>query len=121
VTDTYYAIACPPAVAGADGAITATVRLSGEFDVGARDRLRAAVLGVVGAGAGRVVIDLTDVTFIDSETIRVLLDGYTAARRQGSAYRLAGAHGVVQRILDVMGLTELLDPESFGRVGAPAG
>lgn len=105
----YYAIVCEPATAGADGAITATIRLSGEFDLGASNDLRDAVLGLITAGDHtRVAVDLTNVGFIDSETIRVLLEGYTAARHRGLSYQLTNAHGLVLRILSVMGLAEVL-------------
>ena len=107
----YYAIVCEPATAGADGAVITTVRLSGEFDLGASNDLRDAVLEAVTAGDHtRVAVDLTDVKFIDSETIRVLLEGYTAAQHQGLSYQLINAHGLVLRVLDVMGLTEVLIP-----------
>jgi anti-sigma B factor antagonist len=82
--------------------------LSGEFDLGARDDLRAALLGAVTDGTGgHVVVDLADADFIDSETIRVLLDGYTTAQREQVSFRLANPQGVVKRVLDVTGLTEV--------------
>ena len=109
MTDEYYAIACRPAIPGARGAIITTVCLSGEFDLGASAALRAAILRAVVAGTcTRIEIDLAQVGFIDSETVRVLLEGYTAASSQGLSYRLINAHGVVRRVLDVMGLTTLI-------------
>jgi anti-anti-sigma factor len=107
VTDDYYVIDARSSDAIGGGVVT-TVRLNGEFDLGAAGDLRAALLGAVKAGpTGRVVVDLAEVTFIDSETVRVLLDGYAAAQAQGTGYRLDHPRGMVERVLAVMGLTQL--------------
>ncbi len=104
MSDDYYAI--DHRAAAPDG--TVVVVLSGEFDLGSCDDLREAVLGAVGREtATRVVLDLTAVTFIDSEAVRALLDGYVAAGDRGVGYRVANAGGLVKRVLDVMGLGEL--------------
>lgn len=118
MTDDYYRIACLPATAGADGATTITVRLSGEFDLAACDDLRVALLGAVNAGGStHIVVDLTDVDFLDSETVNVLLQGYLQAQTHGIDYKLTGAHGVVRRVLDIMGLFDITDA---ARPGKPA-
>ncbi|MEV4351626.1 STAS domain-containing protein [Actinoplanes sp. NPDC049596] len=111
MTDTYYAIVCPPVVPGADGRTVATVCLSGEFDVGARDDLHAAVHGVVSGGlAAFVVVDLSAVTFIDAVSVGELFGGYVAAGRRSIGFRVTGAQGVVRRVLDVLDPAGLLQP-----------
>lgn len=107
MTDEEYTIDCRSAAAAAGG-VLATVRLAGEFDLDACDELRSALLGAVPTGqSGRITVDLAEVTFIDSETVRALLDGYAAAQLRGIDYRLVRAGGLVKRVLKVMGLTEL--------------
>lgn len=109
--DNYYAIVSPPAVVAADGAAVATVCLSGELDLGAGDDLRAAVLGAITTQpTTSVVVDLADVTFIDAVTVGILLDAHFLARQRSVTFRVTGAHGVVQRVLDVLDATGLLQP-----------
>lgn len=109
MTDHYYAIACSVAGAGADGAVVATVRLSGEFDLGAREDLHAAVRSVVTAArTSSIIVDLSEVTFIDAATLGVLFGGYVAAQQLGKDFRVASARGPVQRVFDVMDASNLL-------------
>ena len=109
MTDQYYAIAYSPVDIGGDGAVVATVRLSGEFDLGACEDLHAAVRRVVaGARARSIVVDLTEVTFIDAATVGVLFSGYVTAQQQRKNFWVAGARGPVQRVLAVLDATRLL-------------
>ena len=108
VADDYFTIALHPAGADADGVVTSRVQLAGEFDVDNRDELAGRLLGVVEREApARIVVDLGRVTFIDSEAIGALIQGHLAAGRAGVDFRLAGANGVVERVLTVVGLDHL--------------
>jgi anti-anti-sigma factor len=91
----------------ADGSAT-LLHLGGELDITARDALRETILAAV--DHGDVVIDLDQVTFVDSEAIGALVEGYQAARARPAGFRLVNAHGVVARVLEVSGVLEL-----FGR------
>ncbi|MDI6102745.1 STAS domain-containing protein [Actinoplanes sp. NEAU-A12] len=107
----YFTIASHPAGADADGVVTSRVQLAGEFDIDSRDELAGRLLGIVEAdAAARIVVDLHQVTFIDSEAIGALIEGHLAADRAGIAFRLASADGVVKRVLTVVGLDYLFDP-----------
>jgi anti-anti-sigma factor len=55
-----------------------------------------------------VVVDLAGVQFLDSSGIAVLLKGRRLADERGAAYRVAGAHGMVKRILELSGVWEHL-------------
>lgn len=110
MTDDYFTIALHPAGADADGVVTTRVQLAGEFDIDNRDELAGRLLDIVETGTpARIVVDLGQVTFIDSEAIGALVEGHLAADRAGIAFRLAGAGGVVKRVLTVVGLDHLLD------------
>ncbi|MCO8271718.1 STAS domain-containing protein [Actinoplanes sp. TRM 88003] len=114
MSDNYYAIVCPPPDVDADGTVSAAVCLSGEFDLGAGDDLRAAILGVVTGGrATSVVVDLTNVTFIDAASVGVLFDSRSTARRRHVEFRITETRGVVRRVLDV------LDPTGVLRLNRP--
>jgi anti-anti-sigma factor len=113
VADDYFTIALEPA---GDGDATTRVRLSGAFDIGAREDLCDTLLGLVGPGVGELIlVDLHEVTFIDSEAINALIKGYLAADRAGIGFRLTNARGIVDRVLRIVGLDHLLEPP--GRIG----
>ncbi|SNY61723.1 STAS domain-containing protein [Paractinoplanes atraurantiacus] len=88
----------------ADGAAT-LLCIDGELDINARDDLRAAILGAV--DRGDVVVDLGGTTFLDSEALGALIDGYNAAVSGGTGFRVIKATGVVARVLGVSGAGEL--------------
>ncbi|TWG12906.1 STAS domain-containing protein [Actinoplanes teichomyceticus] len=107
--DDHFKIATSLSVAG-DGVTTFSVTLAGSLDLGSRDELRAALLGIVQAGGGgRIVVDLSRVRFIDSEAISALIQSYLAAERAGYSFRLIRAVGIVERVLTVVGLGYLLE------------
>lgn len=88
--------------------IGTVVRPGGELDINARDDLRATILDAL-AESGSVVVDLGDVTFIDSEALGALIDGYNAAISAGADFRVVNARGSVARVLNVSGAQELFD------------
>jgi anti-anti-sigma factor len=85
------------------------VLLAGEFDLGARDRLCTALLEVVDTRPARVVVDLAEVAFVDSEAIGAIIEGYLAAHRAGIGFRLANATGNVRRVLELVNVPDLLE------------
>jgi len=89
--------------------------MSGEFDMGARDELTAALLAVVRNPATDVVVlDVEKATFIDSEALAAVIIGMNEARLAGKPFRIVGATGVVHRVLDVAGLLDLIDGRHYG-------
>jgi anti-anti-sigma factor len=99
VTDAYYQITREAGV----------VRLSGDFDINARDELRTVLVQAVEEdGAGGIVVDFDRVLFLDSEALSALIEGHVVARAAGVKLSVANAHGLVHRVLDVSGVLELL-------------
>ena len=56
-----------------------------------------------------VVLDLTDVTFIDSSGLRVLVEGHRRRVEAGSSLTLRSPSAAVQRLLEISGLAGHLD------------
>jgi anti-anti-sigma factor len=79
------------------------LQVSGELDLAARDELRAAIVRAVSDGSD-VTVDLSAVTFLDSEALSALIDGSHAARQAAVTFRLAGANGSAQRVLEITGV-----------------
>ncbi len=83
------------------------LRLTGELDINARDELRDAIQAALDDDAADIVIDLGGVTFLDSEALGGLIDGYNAAQARTVGFRVVNARGLVDRVLSVSGALDL--------------
>jgi anti-anti-sigma factor len=93
---------------GDDGPVTWMIELTGEFDITAREELTEVLRARAADGdAAAVTVDLAGTTFLDSEAMAALIDGYHAARAAGKRYRIVNARGVIARSLRIAGLLEL--------------
>jgi anti-anti-sigma factor len=82
------------------------VSLIGEHDAYSADRL-AGEMGVLLDGKAHVAVDLSNATFIDSQTLSVLLKGRNAAEERSLGFVLVvppDEFTQVHRILDMTGL-----------------
>src|SRR3954470_3303270 len=78
----------------------------GELDLAAASAMRSRVESVSGRG---LVIDLRDVTFIDSSGLRELLNAQESVVGAGRRIVLSGVPATVQRLLEMTGTTELFE------------
>jgi anti-anti-sigma factor len=83
------------------------VALSGECDLSERATL-ATELGAAVADCHTVVVDLTDLGFIDSAGIHELVKAYHAARERQNNLYVRNASGIVASVLEITGVGELL-------------
>jgi anti-anti-sigma factor len=88
------------------------VAVSGEIDLAVHDELLSVIRAAVGLpGVTRIVVDLSQTSFMDASGIRALLAGREAARTAGVGYRVVGIAGKVRWVLEVTGVVEaLIDP-----------
>lgn len=99
---------------------TAWVTVSGEIDVhsapGLRERLGAAMTGDV----DRVVVDLEQVTFLDSTGLGVLVAAHKALRAAGHGFALVCSTPRVLRIIEITGLDRVftVHPDATAALGA---
>lgn len=70
--------------------------------------LRREVKPLVQGGAAAVVIDLTDVAYVDSGGIGALVGLYTTARAGGGELKLAAANPKVKHVLEITKLADIL-------------
>jgi len=88
----------------ADGPL-ATIRLAGEIDLAAAPDLTAfGVLAASSAVVESIVIDMSDVSFIDCAGVGALVSVLHAARERSIDLRLHGIGPAVGRMLDLTGL-----------------
>ena len=91
---------------GPDGAI---LTAGGELDIATAPELRGQLDAAIDAGARRLVLDLTDVTFMDSVAIAAILH---ARRRLGDDGRLAvtiPTGSYPRLVFEIAGLPRCLD------------
>jgi anti-sigma B factor antagonist len=88
---------------------TATVSLRGEVDVLTVDQVRVALGEALAAHPLDIVVDLTDLTFIDSTGLGALIFGFQRARDAGVRFRLAHPSRSVHQILVLSGLLEVVE------------
>lgn len=81
------------------------VAVRGEIDVATAPRLRDQLVRPDVAGARKVVVDLTGVSFVDSTALGVLVGAYRRLRESGGELRLVVTE---PRILKVFEITDLV-------------
>lgn len=91
-----------------DGAVV--LAATGRLNLTTAGHLRRTVDEVVGEGRARVVVDLTDVVFIDSSGLGALVGGLKSARQAGGDLRIAGAGEQVRTVLGLTNLDRVLRP-----------
>jgi anti-sigma B factor antagonist len=93
----------------------ATVTLSGEVDIAAREELRDILVTEVNRPwTACVQVDLASVTFLDSSGIAALVTAYGAAMAAGRQFTLLRARGRALRVLEITGLMPLLSAPDMG-------
>ncbi|MFE4599236.1 STAS domain-containing protein [Kitasatospora indigofera] len=82
------------------------VDVKGRIVIGVGDvQLREAVRGLLSDGARKIVLNLADVTSIDSSGIGELVSAYTATSRENGQLKLAN---LPPKIMDILRITQLL-------------
>jgi anti-sigma B factor antagonist len=84
------------------------VRLAGEFDLAAADPAREALSRATSVPRQRLIVDLSELTFIDSSGVHVLLDTYRRCRDAEATLTIRPGPPNVQRIFEVTNLVEYL-------------
>lgn len=85
----------------------AVLRIRGELDLSASAALRACLLDEVGLEGPPIVIDLSEVPFVDSTCLGVLISMMRQARLTRGGLRLAAAQPRVRRALEIAALDEV--------------
>lgn len=83
------------------------VRLSGELDAGDAG-FTESLLEPVDSGARHLIVDMLNVSFIDSSVIRALVLAHRATSDPGGWLRVVYTHHIIRRVIEMCGLTELL-------------
>ena len=95
------------AVHATDGATV--IELAGDFDLSGVGEFRACIEELIGSSDGPLLVDLANVTFIDSCAISALLEMRRLVAREHRELRLQHITAPVSRLLELTGLTEVFE------------
>src|SRR5689334_3388938 len=87
---------------------TATVVVSGEIDLATSTRLNRELDDALDARPTRLRLDLSDVAFMDTTGVAVLLKGRRRALEQDCRLTVSSSSPTITRLLEITGLTALL-------------
>ena len=84
------------------------VALAGEFDLAGVAQFEHALAAVADAEPARVVVDFTELQFIDSTGIAAIVGAMAERERAGDRLCACGVRGQVQRLLELVGVSDRL-------------
>lgn len=93
-----------------DGRVAA--RLSGDLDIVTSDAVKRELAQLIDDGNNAVALDLSDVGFVDSSGLGVLVAIHRHAEAQGSSFALRSITPQVRRLFEITRLGDLLTVES---------
>src|SRR4051794_19717277 len=93
---------------GAVDADTHVVELQGELDLATTPHVRAALDAALETGKRFVVLDLSEVGFVDSTTLAVMLAAHRRLEARGGRLVTICTDPLVARVFDMTGLTQQL-------------
>ncbi|HZD01709.1 MAG TPA: STAS domain-containing protein [Actinomycetes bacterium] len=86
----------------------AVVHVGGEVDLATCPQLRDVLAQLVDRGVYHLVVDLEQVSFLDSSGIGVLIGVLQRVREHGGSVRLTAPSPQVRRVLELTGVTKVL-------------
>ena len=89
-----------------DNGAVKIVALSGEVDLSTSPKVRDALLDCI-LGGGSVVVDLADVSYIDSSGVASLVEAYQNAKSRGLKFALAQVGETPLRVLKLARLDQV--------------
>ncbi len=94
--------------------VTRTLRPSGDVDIATVDDLRERWFAVASERPDCIVIDLSDVSFLDSTGLGLMVGLMKRQREHGASVVLRGADARTARILSITGLDRVFPDAEVG-------
>jgi anti-anti-sigma factor len=92
-----------------------TIALVGEADLLGSPRIDAALKDAAAGEPKLIVVDLKDLTFIDSSGLHALVSGHQLCRTRGHELRFIPGPPNVQRLFELTGADDILPFSDGGR------
>lgn len=86
---------------------TLTFKLRGSLDIATAPTVRAALSEATQAGGHHLIVDLTQLEFLDSTGLGVLIGAHRRAAEHGGSFRLIVSEGPISRLLNITGLVSV--------------
>jgi len=83
------------------------VAVRGEVDISTADALEATLDAAIRESAGAFVVDLSDLEFIETSGLHVLMRARSLLGREDRALAIVCPHGPVRRVFELSGSSEL--------------
>jgi anti-sigma B factor antagonist len=83
---------------------SAWVRPVGDLDLDTAHRVESALAGLRAEGCRDLVLDLRELTFMDSTGLRLVIRWHTAARDEGFRFAIVPGPEIVQRVFRLTGM-----------------
>jgi len=91
------------------------VRLRGRLSIDSSPAFRDRLLALLRRqSAPGVIVDLTEVSYMDASGVATLVEGLKAARNRQTTLRLQGLQGRVRHLFEVTGLLTLFETSGRG-------
>ncbi|HEY1828709.1 MAG TPA: STAS domain-containing protein [Acidimicrobiales bacterium] len=90
-----------------EGGSAPVVAVAGEIDVATAPQLRDCLHRVITDGHATIVLDLLDVTFLDSTALGVLVGALKRCRELGGELRVVVTDPRIMKIFEITGLTKV--------------
>lgn len=87
-----------------DGGETLVFKLRGSLDLATAPTVRAALAEATEKGGNHLIVDLTQLEFLDSTGLGVLIGAHRRAAERGGSFRLVISEGPISRLLNITGL-----------------
>ncbi|TAK68966.1 MAG: anti-sigma factor antagonist [Actinomycetota bacterium] len=84
----------------------------GELDLSRVEEMRAAIWSHLQTPTSEIVVDLRDVTFLDSSAMSVLAQAHGAALTAGARFRVINVQRIPRRALEFAGVDRVLDVQA---------
>jgi anti-sigma B factor antagonist len=88
------------------------IRLDGEMDLATAPELRLLLRAAETDTAATIVLEMSEVGFIDASSIGVILEAWIAAGVRGRALEVRGLRGLPARVFRILGLESTFVPDS---------
>lgn len=85
---------------------TTVIAIAGEMDMYNSHELKQVVADLFANGRGPLILDFSELKYIDSSGVSVLIFVFTQARKAGIGLWYANVHGTVRKVIE---LTSLLN------------
>jgi anti-anti-sigma factor len=93
----------------------------GELDIATVGIVRDAIAGVTSRGSAEIVLDLRDLTFMDSTGVRLLIEQDDASRKAPRIFFIVEDNPTVTRVLEMSGVIERLPIVRADQLAGPRG